>query len=191
MRRQPDAKLAVLTAVTIAVIGSAGCNTGEREAAVQLAKGAVSKVSSSLGRQTGEIKVASSEVSSLASRYGASTDEVTAVAGQADTYQGWLIPQARVDRMAEAAKAVKNDKAVSAGVGVACDWMAGKITNPAQFQNSVTSAAIGMAYTDAVAFQEATTDLAEKLTTIKAQGSPEDKAAAALLCYAYQVVPVK
>ncbi|MBP1235308.1 hypothetical protein JOE40_000776 [Arthrobacter sp. PvP102] len=176
--------------MTIALTGLARYNTGEREAAVQLAKGAVSKVSSSLGRETAEIKVASSDVSSLASWYGASAEEVTAVAGQADTYQGWSMPRARVDRMAEAAKAEKNDKAVSAGVGVACDSMAGKITSPAQFQNSVTSA-IGMTYTDAVAFQEATTDLAEKLATIKAQGSPEDKAAAALLCYAYPVVPVK
>lgn len=51
-------------------------------------------------------------------------------------------------------------------------------------------AAKGMVQSDVDAFRVATADLAEKLATIKAQGSPADKAAAVWLCYAYQVVPV-
>lgn len=180
----------MLTAVTIALLGLTHC-AGERLAIVQLAKGATSKVSGALGQETGEIKLASSDVSSLASRYGASADDVTAVAGQADKYRGWSLPQETVDRMAEAAKTAKDDKAVSAGVGVACDWMMGNITTPAQFRNSVAKAGAAMTYTDLVAFREASSDLAEQLTTIKDQGSPKDKAAAALLCYVYQVIPVK
>ncbi|MBG0738041.1 hypothetical protein IV500_01135 [Paeniglutamicibacter antarcticus] len=130
-------------------------------------------------------------MSSLASRYGAAAEDVTAVTGQADTYRGWSLPQKTVDHMADAAKMAKDNEAISAGVGVACDWMMGNITTPAQFRNSVAKAGIGMTYTDLVAFRAATSDLAEELTTIKDQGSPKDKAAAALLCYVYQAVPVK
>jgi hypothetical protein len=191
MRIQRDTRLALLTALTVALLGLIACNSGEREAFVQLAKSATSKVSGAVGRETGDIKVTSSEVSSLASRYGASADDVTAVAGQADTYRGWWLPQESIDRMAEAAKAAKDNKAVSAGVGVACDWMTGNITNPDQFRDSVAKAAAGMADTDANAFRKATLDLTNELADIKTQGSPQDKAAAALLCYVYQVPAVK
>lgn len=189
MRNQPviRLRLAALAAVAAVLAGLPACNGGER----QLARNAAAKVFGSLGKETGEIKVAAAEVDFLASRSGASADDVSVVAGEADNYRGWTVPQKRVDRMAEIAREVKDDKIVSAGVGVACDRMTGKITDPATFQDSVLSATAGMAYTDAYAFREATNGLAEDLAQIKSQGTPRDKVAAGLLCYAYQVVPAK
>jgi hypothetical protein len=193
MRNHPATRLrsTALTALAVILLGLPACNGAERQGAIQLARGAASKVFGSVGRETGEIKAAASEVDTMASRYGASAEEVSAVAGTADNYQGWTVPQQSVDRIAALARDVKNDKVVSAGVGVACDWMSGKITDPATFQNSVASAAVGMAASDAYSFREATNDLAGKLAGIRSQGSSQDKAAAAWLCYAYQVVPVK
>lgn len=188
MRNQPVIRLRLTAlAAATAVLVLPACNGGER----QLARNAAAKVFGSLGKETREIRVAASEVDTLASRYGASADDVSAVAGAADNYQGWTVPQGRIDRMAEVARAVKDDKVVSAGVGVACDWMSGKITDPAAFQDSVVSATVGMAYSEAYAFREATNGLAEDLAQIKSQGTPRDKVAAGLLCYAYEVVPAK
>jgi hypothetical protein len=190
LRRQPVARLTLLTTLIVLLLGLTAC-PGGRQAFVQLAKSATSKVSGAVGREAGEIKINSSEVSSLASQYGTSSDDVTAIASKADTYQGWSLPQESIDRMAEAAKAAKDNKAVSAGVGVACDWMTGNINSSDQFQSSLAKAAAGMTYSDWIAFREASTDLATQLKTIRAQGSPQDKVAAALLCYAYQVPTIK
>jgi hypothetical protein len=164
MRKQPGARVAALTAVAAVVLGLTACTGGEREAVVQLATSATSKVSSAVGRDTGEIKVAASDASDLASRFHTSAEEVTAVAGQADNYSGWLIPQASADRMAEIAKAAKKNKAVSAGVDIACAWAAGEIKSTEQFHSSVVDATVGMAYNDAYAFRAATEQLADGLT---------------------------
>jgi hypothetical protein len=191
MRKQPGARVAALTAVAAVVLGLTACTGGEREAVVQLAKSATSKVSSAVGRDTGEIKVAASDASDLASRFHTSAEEVTAVAGQADNYSGWLIPQASADRMAEIAKAAKKNKAVSAGVDIACAWAAGEIKSTEQFHSSVVDATVGMAYNDAYAFRAATEQLADRLTKMQTEGTSKDKAAAALFCYGYSVVQME
>ncbi|QDY91126.1 hypothetical protein E7Y32_13605 [Arthrobacter sp. UKPF54-2] len=190
MRFHQTTRLAVLIALPLLLMGPTACTPAAQKGAVQLTRGAASKVLRSLGRDAGEIQAASSELPGLASRYGASAEEVTAVAGSADNYQGWRVPQGSIDRMVATARTVKNNKAVSAGVGVACDWMAGDVTSRAEFQQSVVNAAAGMTYDDARAFADATTDLAKKLGEIRASGTSQDKAAAAWLCYAYQVTPV-
>ena len=125
-----------MIALTVVIFGAAAaCNPGQSEGAIQLTRGAAAKVFGSLGRETGEIKAASSEVPGLAARYGASADQITAVAGTADTYQGWRVPQERIDRMVAAARNVKDNAAVSAGVGIACDWMAGKLRTRPSFMS--------------------------------------------------------
>lgn len=191
MRQQPGSRFAVFSAVAVVALALTACTGGEREAAVQLAKSATSKVSSAVGHDTGEIKVSASDAARLASRYHTSSEEVTAVAGQADNYSGWSLPQASADRMAEIAKAAKKNKAVSAGVDIACAWAAGEINSPDQFQSSVAGATAGMAYNDAYAFQTATQQRAERLTQMQADGTAQDKAAAALFCYGYAVVQVE
>ncbi|KQN95083.1 hypothetical protein [Arthrobacter sp. Leaf69] len=190
MRTKPLTRTTALIVFTAVIFGTAAsCNPGQSESAIQLTRGAASKVFGSLGRETGEIKAATSVVPDLAARYGASADEVAAVAATADNYQGWRLPQQRIDRMVAAAENAKDNAAVSAGVDVACDWMAGDISTPDAFNESVAAAAAGMLQSDADAFRDATVDLADDLAEIKAEGSPADKAAAVWLCYAYGVVP--
>jgi hypothetical protein len=157
----------------------------------QLAQAAAAKIFGSLGKQPGEIKLATSQVNTVASKYGASAERVAAVAGNADTYQGWKDPQGIIDRMAAIALDAHDNKAVSAGVGVACDYMAGEIKDSGTFQKSVAAAAAGMTYSQAYAFRAATTDLANKLAKNKAAGSPDDKAAAAWVCYGYSIAPTR
>lgn len=154
---------------------------------LKLAEGAAAGVFHAVGENTGEIKVTASEV---ARRYHASESEVAVVASQADRYSGWTDPQSSVERMAAIALAVKRNKAVSAGVDVACKWGQGEITTPAQFQSALTSATTGMLASDAQAFRDASAELATRLKRIKSQGSPKDQAAAALFCWGYSVVPV-
>jgi hypothetical protein len=189
--RAPLHPLTLLTALTICLLCVSGCNSGERQTIIQLARSAAQKVFGSLGRETGEIKVASSVMADQAALYGVSAESVTAVAGTADTQHGWTWPQLSIDQMADFAKEAKNNKVVSAGVGIACDGMAGKLQDQEQKVASLNSALVGMAYNDQVSFHAANKDLVEKLAYIKKEGSPPDKAAAVWLCYAYQVIPVK
>lgn len=154
---------------------------------VKLAEGAASQVFHAVGESTGEIKVAASKV---ASRYHASESEVAAVASQADRYSGWTDPQSAADRMVNIAFAVKRNKAVSAGVDVACKWGLREIDTPAKFNDGVASATAGMLASDAKAFRDATAELAKRLRKIQDEGSPTNMAAAAWFCYGYAVVPV-
>jgi hypothetical protein len=62
--------------------------------------------------------------------------------------------------------------------------MAGDISTPDEFNESVMMAAAGMLQSDADAFPEATVDLTE----IMKEGEPADEAAVVWLCYAYEVV---
>jgi hypothetical protein len=186
MRKQPRAVLTLLTALAFVPLLLTACH-GE----LKLAPGAASKVFQAVGRNTGEIEVAESEVSRIANQYLVSKEEVAAVAGQADSYRGWSATQSRVDKMAQIAKAAKDNKAVSAGVDVACDWMAGEIAAQDQFWDSVVEAAEGMTDTELGAFWKATGELADQLTEMQEEGTAKDKAAAALFCYAYSVAPAK
>lgn len=181
---------AILAALTACLLCLPACNGGERQSVVQLGRSAAMKVFGSLGRETGEIGAASSEVAAQASRYGVTAESFTAVADSADTLSGWTRPQQSIDTMANFAKKAKNSKVVSAGVGVACDGMAGKLQDREMKLASLNSALVGMAYNDQMSFRAATKDLEEKLAALKKQGSPPDKAAAVWLCYAYQVIPV-
>lgn len=185
MRNQPATCLVSAAVLAVVLAGLPACTQGQREAVLELGSGAVSKVSRSVGHDAGEIKAGTNQVGEFASQYGASADEVAAVAKSADSYEGWIRPQVSIDEMAAAARAAKGNKFVSAGVSVACDWMAGKVTNKVEFQKAVGSAMQGMLMTQQQAFREATTDLAGKLAFIKAKGTEKDKAAAVWICYAY------
>jgi hypothetical protein len=184
MRNRPGAILAVLTALTVIPASLTACH-GE----LKLAQGAASKALQSVGKNTGEITVAESEVSRIASKYLVSKEEVAAVAGQADSYRGWSAPQSRVDKMAQIARAAKDNEAVSGGVDVACDWMAGEITTPDQFWDSVVGVAQGMTDNELDAYWKATGELADSLKEMQEEGTSRDKTAAALFCYTYSVVP--
>lgn len=189
MRNQPVTRLLSAAVLAAALAGLPACTSGQREAVLQLGRGAASKVSQSVGHDAGEITAGASQARQLAEQYGASADEVAAVAESADRYQGWINPQSSIDDMAAAARAAKENRLVSAGVSVACDWMAGKLTNQFQLQKSIGSATQGMLMSQQQAFRSATTDLAEKLAFIKAKGTEQDKAAAVWVCYAYQATP--
>lgn len=151
--------------------------------------GAASKVSRSVGHDAGEITAGLSRAKQLAAEYGTSDNDIATVAGSADSYPGWIRPQSSIDEMASAARTARDNRLVSAGVSVACDWMAGKLPNRARLQDSISSVIQGMLMGQQQAFQAATTDLAEKLAFIKANGTEEDKAAALWLCFAYEATP--
>jgi hypothetical protein len=184
MRNRPGAILTLLASLAVIPVSLTACH-GE----LKLAQGAASKALQSVGKNTGEITVAESEVSRIASKYLVSKEEVAAVAGQADRYRGWSVPQSQVDKMAQIARDAHDNDAVSGGVDVACDWMAGEITTPDQFRDSVVEAAQGMTDSELQAFWKATGELADKLKEMQEEGASEDKTAAALFCYTYSVVP--
>lgn len=183
MRSRPGVKLTLLALLTAIPVFLTACH-GE----LKLAQGAASKAFQSVGKNTGEITVAESEVSQIASKYLVSKEEVAAVAGQADSYRGWSAPQSRVDKMAQIAKAAKDNEAVSVGVDVACDWMKGEITTQDQFWASVVEAADGMTDSELEAFWKAAGELADELKEMAEKGTAKDKAAAALFCYTYSVI---
>lgn len=178
--RTRRAGLTLVTALAVAASVLTACG------GLKLADNAASQVFSTVGKNTGEIKVAASDV---ARKYHVPETEVAAVAGQVDSYSGWTAPQSSVNRMATIAIDAKNNKAISAGVDVACKWGLGEITTQQQFQTAVASATVGMLATDAIAFREATAELATRLKKIQTEGSSNDKVAGALFCYGYSVVP--
>ncbi|OAE01602.1 hypothetical protein [Arthrobacter sp. OY3WO11] len=183
MRSRLGIKLTLLASLAVIPVSLTACH-GE----LKLAQSAASKAYQSVGKNTGDITVSESEVSRIASKYLVPTEEVAAVAGQADNYRGWSVPQSRVDKMAQIAKAAKNNEAVSAGVDVACDWMKGEITTQDQFLASVVEAAKGMTDSELQAYWKAVGELADQLTEMMEEGTAKDKAAAALFCYTYSVL---
>ena len=186
MHSQPVTKLLSVTVFAAVIDGLPARAQGPREAVLHLGHGAASMVSQSVGHEVGEIAAGISRFRQLAAEYGTSVEEVAAVAESVDSYQGWIRPQASIDEMASAARAARDYRFVSAGVSIACDWMAGSPTNRARLQDSIDSAIQGMLMSQQLAFRASATDLAEKLAFIKASGTEQDQAAALWLCFAYE-----
>lgn len=170
---------ALLGAVLLALVCS-GCG------GVKLGTGATSQVLRTVGQSTGEISASADDIARQSRLYGVSQDAFTSVAQNADATSGWTTAQARVVNIY---RITKDDKATQVAVSLGCDGLTGKLTSTAEIRESLSGAIEGLFKDQLENLVQSTKDLQENLDRIRRTGTEKDRAAAAWLCYAYQVAP--
>ena len=152
--------------------------------AVKVAGGAVDDAASVLGASRQTVALTGDDVSRLAGQARVSDDAIQSVAPRVNSQPLW-------NRSMRAARnvAVHTEGEVRAlAISVACDAVNGKVHTYQDLYGSLAGHLQGMSATRVQSVAEATLQLWQNLYTAYTSDYPEERAAAAILCYTFQAV---
>lgn len=172
------------TAVTlVAMLMFAACGGGAARTGVNLSQTAARQVGTAVGDQSvTAIRLTADDVTALANRVDVDGAVIRQVAPEVEQQSVW---QGSINGVKTVYQQTPTEVRSNL-VGVACDGLYGRISTRDELLEAVAERFAGLGQDDATAFAGAVVSLWEDLYEASQSAKPEDRAAAALTCFAVE-----